>query len=75
MYELNPEVRVKAEVEEVVRELAKELGYQPYTIRNAAILYGLAQIALSRRIPETDEEFRSVIKKVRRLVGHAKEGY
>ena len=68
-------VRVKPEVEEVVKALARELGYLPYTIRNAAILYGLALLVLSRRIPETDEEFMSVIEKVRRLVGHAKEGY
>ena len=61
MYELNPEVRVKAEVEEVVRELAKELGYQPYTIRNVALVYGLLLLSATRRIP-SEEELRRLLE-------------
>ena len=64
--------KVKPEVEILVRELARRLGFLPYTVRNTAILYGLAQIALSRRIPETDEEFLELLELVRRVVDGVK---
>jgi len=61
MYELNPQVKVKAEVEEVVRELAKELGYQPFTIRNVALVYGLLLLSATRRVP-SEGELRRLLK-------------
>jgi len=67
-------VRVKPEVEELVRLVANHLGYLPYTMRNAAILYGLATILLARRVPDTDAEFLELLEKVRALARQAKLG-
>jgi len=60
-------VRVKQDIEDIVKKLSDRLGYMPFTIRNTALLYGLAVLALSKRVPETDEEFEKVVENVRRL--------
>jgi len=62
-------VRVKVEVEELVREVAEELGYSAFTVRNVAILYGLAHILTVGRLPESDAEFLEILEKVSKLVG------
>jgi len=59
-------VRVKREIEELVREIADLLGFQPYTIRNYAILLGLQVILLNPNIPRSDRAFEEVLEKVRR---------
>lgn len=70
----NPMVRVKVEVEELVEEVARALGYREFSVRNVAILYGLATILLARRIPDTDAEFLELLEKVRALARQAKLG-
>lgn len=61
-------VRVKREVEELVREVADTLGYYPYTVRNLAILLGIQQIAANPNIPKTDKAFESLLDKTRLVV-------
>jgi len=65
----NPMVRVKGEVEELVKEVAKSLGYSTFSVRNTAILYGLTHIVALGRIPETDSEFIELLERVSKLVG------
>lgn len=55
-------VRVKPEVEELVKELSEYMGYQRYTIRNVAILLGLQLITRGMKIPEYDEEFEYLLE-------------
>jgi len=62
-------VRVKGEVEELVREVARSLGYSTFSVRNTAILYGLAFILALGRAPESDTEFLKLLERVSRLVG------
>jgi len=57
-------VRVKPEVEELVREFAEKLGYEAYTIRNTAILLGLMVLSCGQ-MPKTDEEFLKLLGKVK----------
>ena len=64
----NPQVRVKGEVEELVKEVARKLRYSVFTVRNVAILYGLAQI-LASGMPESDAEFLELLERVARLAG------
>ena len=64
-------VRVKPEVEELVREIAERLGYEAYTVRNTAILLGL--MVLSLKMPKTDEEFLKLLNIVK-VVLSGKEG-
>ena len=61
-------VRVKREVDELVETIAEKLGYQPYTIRNYALLLGLHSIALNPIIPKTDRTFEDLLERVRRAV-------
>jgi len=65
----NPMVRVKGEVEELVREVAKSLGYSPFSVRNTAILYGLAHIVSLGKVPESDQEFLELLSRISKLVG------
>jgi len=69
MYKDNPKVRVKEEVEELVEEVARRLGYNPFTVRNTSILIGLAHIVSLGRIPESDQEFLELLERVSKLVG------
>jgi len=62
-------VRVKGEVEELVREVARSLGYSAFSVRNTAILYGLAHILALGRVPESDAEFLELLGRVSRLAG------
>lgn len=59
-------VRVKPEVEELVRKVAERLGYETHTVRNVAILLGLA--VLSLRIPESDDDFLNLLRLVQVIV-------
>lgn len=61
-------VRVKAEVEELVDKIAERVGFQRYTVRNVAILFGLIQIALGYRVPSYDEEFLELLETAREFV-------
>jgi len=60
-------VKVKPEIEEMVRKIAYELGYMEYTIRNLAILLGLSIIKLAR-VPKTDKEFEKILDLVKVIV-------
>lgn len=55
-------VRVTPEIEELVREVANILEYQPHSIRNTAILLGLLSITTSKRIPDSDKEFIELLE-------------
>lgn len=61
-------LKVKSEVEELVEVVSKKLGYTNSTVRNTAILLGLANIHLLNKIPETDAEFLELLNNVRRMV-------
>jgi hypothetical protein len=61
-------LRVKPEVDELVKKVADKLGYLPYTVRNVAILIGLQQIALGQKVPDSDAEFLELFERTRRLV-------
>jgi len=65
----NPVVRVKSEVEELVREIAKSLGYSAFSVRNTAILYGLISIKTLGVMPKKDAEFLELLEKVSKLAG------
>jgi hypothetical protein len=65
---LGVQIRVKPEVDELVREIAVRLGYYPYTIRNLALLLGIQQLVLNPRIPKSDMEMEMLLAKTRRLV-------
>lgn len=58
-------VRVKPEVEEVVRLLARELGYEDHTIRNTALVYGLIILGLTKAVPRSDDEFIKLLNVLR----------
>jgi hypothetical protein len=60
--------RIHPEVEELVRTVGERLGYMPYAIRNAALVYGLLVIALTGRVPEDDREFFRLVEVVRTLL-------
>jgi len=62
-------VRVKPIVENMVKSLASKLGYEPFTIRNTALLYGLMIVATSKKVPNTDAEFLELVEKVRDAIG------
>jgi len=62
-------VRVKPEVEDLVKVVARRYGYLRFTVRNTAILYGLAMITLSGGIPESDRDFEKLLKRVRGIIG------
>ena len=65
----NPHVRVKGEVEELVRNVARKLRYSAFTVRNTALLLGLAHILALGRLPESDAEFLGLLEKVSTLAG------
>jgi hypothetical protein len=66
--------RVHPEVEELVRAVGERLGYTPYSIRNAALVYGLLVIALTKRVPEDDREFFGLVEVVRMLLSRWLDG-
>jgi hypothetical protein len=66
-YAISRIIRVYPKVEELVEEVSKKLGYQPFSVRNAAILYGLMTIVL-RGMPEDDEEFFKLIELTRNVI-------
>jgi len=64
----NVSVKLKPEVEELVRQVAKFTGYMPYTVRNAAVLYGLQVLASTRGVPKSDWEFILLVDNTKRTV-------
>jgi len=62
-------VRVHKELEELIEMVAETLNYQNCTIRNVAIAYGLAILAITRKVPRNDNEFCILLNKVRELFG------
>ena len=58
-------VRVKMEVEELIRKVSEYVGYNESTVRNVAILYGLQLIIRGAKIPEYDEEFEKLLESTR----------
>jgi len=58
-------VRVKPEVEEIVRLLAHRLGYEDHTIRNTALVYGLIFLSLTKAVPRSDDEFIKMLNVLR----------
>lgn len=61
-------VRLKPEIEELVRMVSEETGYARYTVRNLAVLYGLVQVLLLPRLPRDDYEFIETYEKIRRIL-------
>jgi hypothetical protein len=56
-------VRVRPEVERVLREYADKTGWLPHSVRNVAILVGV--IALARGLasfPESIEQYKKLVK-------------
>jgi len=62
------EVRVYPDIERLVRYVADKLGYQPFVIRNIALLYGLMVLANSKKIPDNDNEFFRMIEVTKEMV-------
>jgi len=68
-------VRVDIELERIVRALSNELGYEPYTIRNLALLLGLYELARAKAMSRNkllafnDELFWKLLNEVRELLG------
>lgn len=65
-------MRVKREVEELVRQIAEETALAAFTVRNLAILYGLRFVRLAK-LPETDEEFVALLNQVKEELGYGEE--
>ena len=65
----NPQLRVKGEVEALVEEVSRRLGYDAFTVRNVSILYGLPFILALGRVPKSDREFLVILGRVSSLVG------
>jgi len=66
-------VKVKKEVEVLVRELSKALGFKEYTIRNLAILLGINElvstvIANNGMLDIDDHSFKRLIEHVSKNV-------
>jgi hypothetical protein len=62
-------VRVRPEVERVLREYADKTGWLPHSVRNVAILVGL--LALARgwvEFPENLDQYRELLKEVAREI-------
>ena len=68
MSRVSKNVKVKDEVEKLVRELADKIGVEAFVIRNTAILLGLMQIAITRYFPYDDEEFLELQKRITEIV-------
>lgn len=64
-------VRVKPEIEEIVRLLANELAYEEHTIRNTALIYGLIILGLTKAVPTSDDEFRRLLNIMRNILVQA----
>jgi hypothetical protein len=63
-------VRVRPEVERVLRQYAEKTGWLPHSVRNVAILVGL--LALARgwvKFPENLDQYRELLKEVAREIG------
>ena len=67
-------VRVKPEIEELVKYVSEKTGFQRYTIRNYAIILGLQQIALNGIPFETDQDFLKRFEVLRETIKKALEG-
>lgn len=67
-------VRVKGEIEELIDKISEKVGFQCYTVRNTAILFGLIQIAMGYKIPIYDEDFERLLKRVRSMILEWLEG-
>lgn len=61
-------VRVKPDVEKLVRKMADRLGYYEFTVRNTAILLGLLTLAGTEWVPRTDKEFEDLIERVKKVI-------
>jgi len=55
-------IKVYPDIEKLVRYVSEKLGYQPFIVRNTAILYGLVIIASKKEIPDNDNEFFKLIE-------------
>jgi hypothetical protein len=67
-------VRVKPEVDVLVRYMADMVGYQPYVVRNVAILLGLQLLACNSKMPKNDDEFLELYNRTRLIVNRLTEG-
>ena len=61
-------LRVRPEVEELVVEVANELGYSRDTVRNVAILLGLILIKSGVGIPKDSKEFVKLLNTTRAVI-------
>ena len=68
-------VRVKPEVDALVRYVADMVGYQPYVVRNVAILLGLQLLACNSKMPKNDDEFLELYNRTRLIVNRLMEGF
>jgi len=60
-------VRLPKELGDIIEDMSKKFRVLPYSLRNTAILYGLYVIAISKRVPQSDEEFEYLLKKLREI--------
>jgi len=60
---LGIKVRVRPEVEEVLRQYAKKTGWLPHSVRNVAILVGLIALASGLvKFPENIRQYEKLLK-------------
>lgn len=62
------QVRVKREIENVISIVANKLGYENYTIRNVALVYGLIILGLTKQVPKDDIEFKKMFKLLESII-------
>jgi hypothetical protein len=67
-------VRLKPQVEALVKEVARITGYMPFTVRNVAVLYGLYTLASTRGLPKSDWEFTLLLENTQRSINRLKWG-
>lgn len=61
-------LRVRPEVEELVVEVANELGYSRDTVRNVAILLGLILIKSGFEMPKDSKEFVKLLNTTKTII-------
>jgi hypothetical protein len=66
-------MRIPVELSDVIEKMSEELNVLPHTLRNTAILYGLYVIAITKKIPKSDDEFQDLFNKLKRLVGYGEK--
>lgn len=62
-------MRIRPELEEVVRVIARSRGFTPSTVRNVALLYGLSVLLTGAPMPESDWEFYKALRALREKAG------